>query len=118
MLKSFVFGLWLSCLMIGAVQAQTDCSRPVSNVWNEQNTPTADAIWVYFDDGGQPVFFKATNAKTERQLDRMFSIVITALTTHRLIRVRYPEVGGNCAELIQTPRGDIWGVWLTNTPAG
>ena len=99
-------------LLISATSAfaYTECIRTVSKVWTRATG--IHAVWVYFagaPDHGPVYMASSTNSP---QMDKFYSMALTAVSTKNKVIVRYPEDGANCAS--QPARNDFEGMWISN----
>ena len=86
----------------------SECDRPVQHIWTNFELPPQ--VWVTFSDGGSSIY-KNTNLITEDQLNRFASFALTAQTTGKKLRVRYPETGLVCPPQGDA-RSDTKGIWI------
>lgn len=111
-MKKFVFLVVLFLLVFPSLGFSiTECDRPIQKIWSTAESPDNETVWVVFSDGGGAIY-KSQSQISTGQMARFFSMVLTASTTGKDLRVRYPEDGLSCPP--STNRNDFIGVWLVD----
>lgn len=91
--------------------AYTECIRTVKNVWT--NLSDTETVWVTFQDEGGAVF-KTEAQLSDGQMQRFFSLLLTAQSTNQKVSIRYPEDNLVCPA-VGDARNDVVGIWLLST---
>ncbi|NOH29410.1 hypothetical protein [Vibrio mediterranei] len=67
----------------------------------------------YFDDGKKGIWKKAPHQIDEKNLDRMYSLLLTAQSTGKSVRVRYSDDVVSCDQLA-ADNYTFTALWLMN----
>jgi len=106
-----LFNKYVICLLMliasSSSFAFSECTREVKNVWNKLDSPPS--VWVCFNTGS--CIYKSENQLTSGQMERLFSMALTAQTAGLRLRVRYPEDNLVCPPTGDS-RNDVLGMWL------
>lgn len=110
MKKKIMFAALGSLLFSSSCFGYSECVRPVKDIWN--NLGSAQSVWITFADGGSAMY-KTESQLSAGQMARMTSMALTAQTTGKSLRVRYPEDGLVCPPT-GAARNDVQGFWIVN----
>jgi hypothetical protein len=100
-----IFLVFMSASALG----HTECTRTPVKVWSALADKTT--VWINFDKGSS--IYINESKLTEGQVNRFFSMALTAVTTNRSLTVRYPEDDLQCPPTGEA-RNDMLGIWLLN----
>jgi len=91
-----------------------ECIRSVTNIWSDMQTRTNgnNAVYVCFETGS--CIFKYESQLSDGQMARLVSMALTAKTTGKKLRVRYPEDEIICPPQSVGARNDFSGIWLVD----
>ena len=89
-----------------SIFAFTECGVTANKVYIQLSGE--NQVWVCFNEGG--CVYKTGTQLTEAQLSSFYAMALTAKTTGKTLRVRYPEDDLVCPATGH--RNDIRGMWL------
>lgn len=95
------------CLLSLRAAAFTDCLRSVENIFYNFD----GVVTVTFTDG--TVAVKKSEAQSSpTAVSRLLAMAMTAQTTGRMLKIRFPEDAYDCKTAVGDARSDILGLWL------